>query len=160
MRDVVERAKAALEALGDKGPWTIDSEDGEPIIHEAHHYDSTDEWYDVDGANGGWVAHCEDLPVAEFIAQARSLVPELIAEVERLTAALAELHPEGSYREYVPAYRAENGNVIPIGSTTVLAEFAEKDCAQLRSPEDRTEIFVAYRDTPRWSPVAHLPEES
>ncbi|QAX93062.1 hypothetical protein SEA_REDRAIDER77_11 [Mycobacterium phage RedRaider77] len=84
--DVVERAKAALEALGDKGPWTIDSEDGEPIIHEAHHYDSTDEWYDVDGANGGWVAHCEDLPVAEFIAQARLLVPELVAEVERLRA--------------------------------------------------------------------------
>ncbi|AZS07803.1 hypothetical protein SEA_FRINGE_55 [Mycobacterium phage Fringe] len=84
--DVVERAKAALEALGDKGPWTIDSEDGEPIIHEAHHYDSTDEWYDVDGANGGWVAHCEDLPVAEFIAQARTLVPELVAEVERLRA--------------------------------------------------------------------------
>ncbi|QDM57461.1 hypothetical protein SEA_MAHAVRAT_77 [Mycobacterium phage Mahavrat] len=86
MSDVVERVKAALEALGDKGPWTIDSEDGEPIIHEAHHYDSTDEWYDVDGANGGWVAHCEDLPVAEFIAQARTLVPELVAEVERLRA--------------------------------------------------------------------------
>ncbi|QDF17657.1 hypothetical protein SEA_CHOTABHAI_42 [Mycobacterium phage ChotaBhai] len=86
MRDVVERAKAALEALGDKGPWTIDSEDGEPIIHEAHHYDSTDEWYDVDGVNGGWVAHCEDLPVAEFIAASRTLIPELVAEVERLRA--------------------------------------------------------------------------
>ncbi|QZD96887.1 hypothetical protein SEA_THRESHER_46 [Mycobacterium phage Thresher] len=85
MSDPVTRAKAALESIGD-GPWTIDSEDGEPIIHEAHHYDSTDEWYDVDGANGGWVAHCEDLPVAEFIAQARTLVPELVAEVERLRA--------------------------------------------------------------------------
>ncbi|AXN53251.1 hypothetical protein PBI_HARLEY_91 [Mycobacterium phage Harley] len=102
MSDVVERAKAALEALGDKGPWTIDSEDGEPIIHEAHHYDSTDEWYDVDGANGGWVAHCEDLPVAEFIAQARSLVPELIAEVERKSAQLAE------WRAQYDAIDAEN----------------------------------------------------
>ncbi|UEM46081.1 hypothetical protein SEA_PINKCREEK_11 [Mycobacterium phage Pinkcreek] len=83
MSDPVTRAKAALESIGD-GPWTIDSEDGEPIIHEAHHYDSADEWYDVDGPNGGWVAHCEDLPVAEFIAQARTLVPELVAEVERL----------------------------------------------------------------------------
>ncbi|ATW59591.1 hypothetical protein SEA_RIMMER_42 [Mycobacterium phage Rimmer] len=86
MSDVVERAKAALEALGDKGPWTIDSEDGEPIIHEAHHYDSTDEWYDVDGPNGGWVAHCEDLPMAEFIVAARTITPELAAEVERLRA--------------------------------------------------------------------------
>ncbi|AAN01659.1 hypothetical protein PBI_CJW1_44 [Mycobacterium phage Cjw1] len=85
MSDPVTRAKAALESIGD-GPWTIDSEDGEPIIHEAHHYDSTDEWYDVDGANGGWVAHCEDLPVAEFIASARTLIPELVAEVERLRA--------------------------------------------------------------------------
>ncbi|XAF37081.1 hypothetical protein [Mycobacterium phage MKC-IRE-02] len=85
MSDPVTRAKAALESIGD-GPWTIDSEDGEPIIHEAHHYDSADEWYDVDSPNGGWVAHCEDLPVAEFIAQARTLVPELVAEVERLRA--------------------------------------------------------------------------
>lgn len=81
--DVVERAKAALEGVPD-GPWTVDREDGEPIIHEAHHYDSMDEWYDVDGCTGGWKAHCEDLPTAEFVAAARSLVPELIAEVERL----------------------------------------------------------------------------
>ncbi|AGT12189.1 hypothetical protein JABBAWOKKIE_90 [Mycobacterium phage Jabbawokkie] len=85
MSDPVTRAKAALESVGD-GPWTIDSEDGEPIIHEAHHYDSADEWYDVDSPNGGWVAHCEDLPVAEFIAAARTLIPELVAEVERLRA--------------------------------------------------------------------------
>ncbi|AXH69502.1 hypothetical protein SEA_MANTRA_79 [Mycobacterium phage Mantra] len=30
------------------------------------------------------MAHCEDLPVAEFIAAARTLIPELVAEVERL----------------------------------------------------------------------------
>ncbi|ACI12589.1 hypothetical protein SEA_PHALCONET_77 [Mycobacterium phage Phalconet] len=89
MSDPVTRAKAALESVGD-GPWTIDSEDGEPIIHEAHHYDSADEWYDVDGPNGGWVAHCEDLPVAEFIASARTLIPELVAEVERLRKLVGE----------------------------------------------------------------------
>ncbi|QAY05722.1 hypothetical protein SEA_FUSHIGI_74 [Mycobacterium phage Fushigi] len=101
MSDPVARAKAALESVGD-GPWAIDSEDGEPIIHEAHHYDSADEWYDVDSPNGGWVAHCEDLPVAEFIAAARTLIPELVAEVERLrprgveTTADLEWLPENS----------------------------------------------------------------
>lgn len=85
--DVVARAKAALEGVPG-GPWTVDCEDGEPIIHEAHHYDSTDDWYDVDGANGGWIAHCEDLRTAEFIAAAWSLVPDLVSEVEELRLAL------------------------------------------------------------------------
>ena len=56
-------------------------------------------------------------------------------------------------RQYVPAYRADNGNVIPIGSTTVSAHFAEIEAESLRSPEDETEVFVAYRDLPVWQPV-------
>ena len=56
-------------------------------------------------------------------------------------------------RQYVPAYRADNGNVIPIGSTTVSAHFAEIEAESLRSPEDETEVFVAYRDQPVWQPV-------
>ncbi|AON96772.1 hypothetical protein BI081_gp021 [Mycobacterium phage Tonenili] len=112
MSDVVERAKAALEALGDRGPWTIDSEDGEPIIHEAHHYDSMDEWYDVNGANGGWVAHCEDLPVAEFIASARSLVPELIAEVEKWRAAAVYAHDDNGALQAMKAERDHLAEIV------------------------------------------------
>lgn len=55
-------------------------------------------------------------------------------------------------RQYTPAYRAENGNVIPIGSSTVSAHFAEIEAESYRSPEDETEVFVAYRDLPQWQP--------
>ena len=60
-------------------------------------------------------------------------------------------------RQYVPAYRADNGNVIPIGSTTVSAHFAEIEAESLRSPEDETEVFVAYRDLPVWQPLDAAP---
>lgn len=53
-------------------------------------------------------------------------------------------------RQYSPAYRAENGNVIPIGSSTVVREHAERDAEAMRSPEDTTEVFVAYREVPVW----------
>jgi hypothetical protein len=59
-------------------------------------------------------------------------------------------------REYVVAYRADNGNVCAIrtpNTPTVLREYAEKDAEAVRSPEDQTEVFVAYRDLPEWRRV-------
>ena len=63
--DVVARAKAALQGVPD-GPWTH--------IGGGH----------VEGAQGIPVAKVWGLNKAAFIAQARTLVPELVAEIERL----------------------------------------------------------------------------
>lgn len=65
---------------------------------------------------------------------------------------LTEERPK-TRRQYVPAYRAGNGNVLPIGATTVSAHFAEQEAETLRSAEDETEVFVAYRDLPEWVAV-------
>ncbi|AKY02893.1 hypothetical protein PHATNISS_83 [Mycobacterium phage Phatniss] len=96
MSDIVERAKAALEGVA-YGPWEFDYSDegmqavGGPVI-----------WLG-DGDLGFRVeAHYQDDRNAEFIAQARSLVPELIAEVELKSAQLAE------WRAQYDAIDAEN----------------------------------------------------
>lgn len=78
MSDVVERAKAALEGVTE-GPWDV--------VHGAW----GNVWHFSDDAGspplivrmGGMTQ-----PDAEFIAQSRTLVPELVAEVERLRAEL------------------------------------------------------------------------
>jgi len=80
--DVVTRAKAALEGISD-GPWDLD-------LDPDDYFDK----YDVpvyDAATNS-LSSCPDCGVrggfgerdAHFVAAARSLVPELIAEVERL----------------------------------------------------------------------------
>jgi hypothetical protein len=56
-------------------------------------------------------------------------------------------------RQYVAAYVAPNGNVIGIGEITGWREGAERDVEAMRSPEDQTEVFVAFRDLPPWQPV-------
>lgn len=53
-------------------------------------------------------------------------------------------------RRFVAAYQSANGNIIPITTSTVSAEFAEQDAEKMRSPEDETEVFVAFRDEPDW----------
>lgn len=66
-------------------------------------------------------------------------------------------------REYAVAWRADNGNVCTIrtpNTPTVLREYAEKDAEAMRSPEDETEIFVAYRDMPDWQPLADGPKSA
>lgn len=92
--DVVTRAKAAMEGIA-PGPWELELVDGEPVEHWHFNYDSTEGWYDVVGPNGGWMAHCQDIPAARFIAAARDLVPELIAEIERLRAQVENAWSEG-----------------------------------------------------------------
>jgi hypothetical protein len=56
-------------------------------------------------------------------------------------------------RQYVAAYRAPNGNVIGIGEITGWRKGAERDAEAMRSVEDQTEVFVAYRDLPAWQPI-------
>lgn len=91
--DIIARAEAALEGVSE-GTWGTDPHP---------HYD-LDDWqtdnvssltaeeldaasyYDVDGANGGWIAHCAELADAGFIAAARLLVPELVAELKTTRA--------------------------------------------------------------------------
>ncbi|ATN88655.1 hypothetical protein SEA_DEMSCULPINBOYZ_60 [Mycobacterium phage Demsculpinboyz] len=84
MSDVVERAKVALEGVA-YGPWEFDCSDegmqavGGPVV-----------WLG-DGDLGFRVeAHYQDDRNAEFVAQARTLVPELVAEVERLRPRVIE----------------------------------------------------------------------
>lgn len=85
MGDILERAKAALEGITE-GPWRV---------HEATtsgyapHYGvaSGDRSYpDVAYAHSDWEGYGNGSRKAdaEFIAAARTLVPELVAEVERL----------------------------------------------------------------------------
>lgn len=71
MSDLVARAEATLEGVIE-GSWQLD-----PDACEADEYDN-DQWCDVEGSWGGWVAHCQDLATATFIAAARTLVPELV----------------------------------------------------------------------------------
>lgn len=66
MSDIVERAKAALEGVTE-GPWVFDPDRDDYLVSE-----STGEVVGSQRFN------------TEFIAAARTLVPELVAEVERL----------------------------------------------------------------------------
>lgn len=52
-------------------------------------------------------------------------------------------------RWYIPAYQADNGNVIPFGSPNAVREYAEVEAEALREPGG-VEIFVACRDVPDW----------
>lgn len=99
MNDIVERAKAALEGVTD-GPWVVDQhEDNDSdritvgagtFLSSPGHYTSTDLIYEVDtyGIELDSRDYTQIVADARFICDARSLVPELVAEVERLRAAL------------------------------------------------------------------------
>lgn len=96
--DVADRAERLLEGVSE-GDWGVD-----PYPH----YD-LDDWqtdnfssltaeelaaaayYDVDGGNGGWIAHCGEQADAAFIAASRALVPELVAELETTRAEVERL---------------------------------------------------------------------
>ena len=89
MTDVVARAKAALEGVTE-GPWNChdfghygDSEPSSIVIYAGDKFD----WHAVcDGdllfSTAAWDAQ-EDTD-ARFVCAARSLIPELVAEVEKL----------------------------------------------------------------------------
>lgn len=82
--NIVEQAKATLEGVTE-GPWLVHNERGHygvTSITEAHAYGNV-AFAQSDYAGYGNGSRKAD---AEFIAAARTLVPELIAEIERLNA--------------------------------------------------------------------------
>lgn len=69
MSELTERAKALLEDVDPYTPWDVEPfSDGSYGVYAADSLHAT----------------CRDKRTAEFIAASRQLVPELIAEVERL----------------------------------------------------------------------------
>ena len=139
MSDVVERAKAALEAVeAIGGPiWEVAGDDprnpGCKVIAD----------YDPEGAGLiGGVGHV----VAPFIAQARSLVPELVAEVERLRGEVAL----NTRRWYIAGYRNQLGTVSTMGAENAWLPAVEEVVAELNRDDPENEFFVAYQDVPAW----------
>ncbi|WP_087075917.1 hypothetical protein [Mycobacterium dioxanotrophicus] len=120
MSDVVERAKAALEGVT-PGPWTWDGDtfsdaaehkcphgtqwtDHGPDLVRGNEDGSAIEEYSADNdviTSGGYDASGLEIKTAdaEFIAAARTLVPELVAEVERLRKITDIIDPDSVYRE-------------------------------------------------------------
>lgn len=117
--DVIARAEAALEGVSE-GDWGVD-----PYPH----YD-LDDWqtdnfssltaeelasaayYDVDGGNGEWIAHCGERADAEFIAAARSLLPELVAELKTTRAQLAAIDALAGKWETVVELGTGNPSIV------------------------------------------------
>ncbi|MBN7552955.1 hypothetical protein [Mycobacteroides abscessus] len=88
MSDISERAKESLEGVT-RGPWKMGNRRQPDVVHTPQGC----LWH----PELGFINHHRD---GEFIAVARQLIPDLIAEVERLEGALrrtnARLAPVGS----------------------------------------------------------------
>lgn len=83
MTDIVERAKSALEGTTE-GPWTFQHWGGQN--QNGDYAESI--LFDGDGESMTYgLAVCD----GDFIAQARTLVPELVAEVERLRGQVQQM---------------------------------------------------------------------
>lgn len=78
MSELVDRAKASLEGVDPYTPWDV-----EPFGDEGF-----GPYFGVYAADS-LHAECRNEATAKFIAASRQLVPELIAEVERLQAEFA-----------------------------------------------------------------------
>lgn len=88
--------------------------------------------------------HAEDKVILILASQVQSLQEEL----QRATSGT---------RWYVPAYRADNGNVVPFGMPTVIADHAVERADEWRAQDGEVEgghdpqnIFVATRISPVW----------
>lgn len=83
MNDILARAKAALTGVAE-GPWRVERWEDFSGHEVSYSLPDISQWsgYRNTVDCGG------DKALAGFIAEARSLVPELVAEVERLRAAL------------------------------------------------------------------------
>lgn len=88
--ELIARAEQALTSV-DPGDWTVD-----PDAYQLSPDDGLDNsvYWDVDGANGGWVAHVQDLPCAEFIAGSGRLITELVSALKEAQAANERLCAE------------------------------------------------------------------
>ncbi|AEK08138.1 hypothetical protein FGG20_gp081 [Mycobacterium phage Baka] len=125
MSDVVERAKATLEGVTE-GPWTFQHWGGqnqngdyaESILFDGNGETMTYGLPDVDG---------------EFIASARSLVPELIAEVELKSAQLAEWRAQyDAINAENERLRAQETRIRELCAETERREVAAQDCPRIR----------------------------
>ncbi|WP_396921639.1 hypothetical protein [Mycolicibacterium sp.] len=97
MTDLPQLIARAEKALRQAEPedWTVD-----PDAYQLSPDNGMDNdtYWDVDGANGGWVAHVQNLPCAEFIAGSGRLIAELVSALkeshatnERLCTELEQL---------------------------------------------------------------------
>ena len=77
--DVVARAKAALEGVT-PGPWEVVADHDHMTGETSYHLPHIERYREY--RNSVFVG--TDMALAEFIASARSLIPELVAEIERL----------------------------------------------------------------------------
>ncbi|SLG47438.1 hypothetical protein [Mycobacteroides abscessus] len=89
MSELLDRAKASLEGVDPYSPWEVDVfSDGTWAVYAADSLKATS----------------TDYRIAKFIAAARQLVPELIAEVERLEGlrrdrqSTSYIYPDGGPR--------------------------------------------------------------
>lgn len=86
---MTEERLAALEALclnAFEGPWST----------------TPDVNCDVYGAVGEWLAETDDDDNAAFIAESRTALPELVAEVRRLRGALEDI-ADSPHQQYASA---------------------------------------------------------
>jgi len=90
MSDVVQQAKAALEGVTE-GPWDVVSGAWGNVWH------FPDEGTPTVVVRLGGMSE----PDAEFIAAARSLVPDLVAEVEKLRGAIETIRGIASIAERI-----------------------------------------------------------
>ncbi|MDG5773909.1 hypothetical protein [Mycolicibacterium fortuitum] len=138
MSDVVQRAKAVLEGITD-GPWIAEysGEQGNCVI--PHDAQSTRE-----AVATTHLYH--QLADAEFIAQARTLVPELVAEVERLRS-YKSLPPGWVWQDYYS----------PDDVCKIRAEY-EAEIEQLKAREGKV-AEASYRTGQRDAEVGQFDEE-
>ena len=77
----------------------------------------------------------------------------LAAHDAEVRAGVVVEEPEGR-RWFSAAYRAQNGNIIPIGDETVLAEYAQKTVDEFsREDDEGPNYFLASRILSPWVPV-------
>lgn len=80
-------------------------------------------------------------------------VANMLAADAEVRASVVTEEPEGR-RVFAAAYRAGNGNVIPIGGETTVREHAQKTVDDFTREDDEGRFyFVASRIVPPWVPV-------
>lgn len=59
----------------------------------------------------------------------------------------------GTHRQYTPAWRTQNGGIIPVGSETVLLSDAQRQIDVWREEGDDNDYLVAFMDRTSWKPL-------
>lgn len=93
---------------------------------------------------GHWICRCGDNVVRSANGWAAH-----IASVLSGVYAITPL-PEKPRRKYTAAYRAANGNIIPVGAENIRPEYVQTDLLEWRRDDPGGTYFIAYRDVPAW----------